>query len=228
MRRTIRCIALLFAALGACGGGGGGDGQINFNIGWRTLYQSNFDDAAAQSGWTTSGGLWSFRATPAGWSDRGTGLYYNDGVDYDDSTANSGFVASPHLSFEQDDGATLSFSCIYHIDPTETDPDADRREVWIQIPGGGAAQTYKIFLKRQGAADPTGAYDLVVTCGTAELWHTHSIDFSSAWQKFGFTTDVTLVNQVHFLFTTGDADSNQGKGWGIDELSVTAIRFDVN
>ncbi|MDI6752014.1 MAG: fibronectin type III domain-containing protein [bacterium] len=159
------------------------------------VYTDNFNDGDI-SDWQRSSGtnLWHLEGNSYYSSPKS--LAYNDGIDYDNGAANSGWAASPQINLTGKTGnITLSLWTKWqHESYSWGDYDNMRIEVY------DGSQWRRVFYNDCNEGAPSSD------------WHEETIDITQFSQN--------RVIQVRFSFNTIDDLYNNYFGWYIDDLKI--------
>jgi len=157
-----------------------------------------FSSGSLPSGWSSTG-MWAVDASPAtpGYYSASYSLNYNDGVDYDNGSANSGTVTTSAIDITDAISADLKF---YYQLQTEGTASYD----WVMI---------EILRASDQAVLQTVGGDGV------------SIADASSWTLYTVNCNSTVLAEtsikVRFTFSADDATSNTYFGWFIDDVILT-------
>src|SRR5262245_49469998 len=166
-------------------------------------YQNVFDDNSS----LVLTGLWAVDNTPAVPSGApasgGNNLNYNDGVDYDNGSSNSGTARTPTINLTGVSNAQMSFWCRYQTETTGTSYDQRFLRIYNATSG---AQVYSGQLAGTGGA---------ITCPAMSQWHQHVFNPMPA-----AALNIPII--VEFYFNTVDSAINNYQGWFVDDLVIIA------
>ncbi len=133
-------------------------------------------------------------ALPSGAALSGLSLNYNDGLDYDSGTPNSGTATSPPIDLSACATPKLRFWCQFQTETLGTSWD----QRWVRFRVGGLVVEQHQLSSASGCEAGMG------------VWHEHEIALDPAWDSV----------EIELFFDTRDGLYNHFGGWAVDDLSV--------
>lgn len=179
-----------------------------------TVYASTFASAAARSvpyqdnmesgagAWVRTG-LWRLGAVSLGGRSASNAWVFNNGTSYADGTYRAGDLTSPPVTLPAGTVQYLRF--LYYMDTEDGAVHWDKRMVQVSVNGG----PFEDLVQLSGDKQAIG--QIWLSSGPISL------------QRFAGSTI-----RLRFHFDTIDEDRNSGKGWAIDDVSITAQAPDTS